>query len=938
MQFGEQLVFQVDGSDSYVQGPISLDQPVGSLPVVDDARWSADLTSNSWAALLVWVLLLVVLQAAMWPVVKRIFSRFPDRGWAFGRLVTLLSAGYLVWILSSLEIIAFRAIWCVAAIALVALAALGVAWWQRRGSQSSGESIPWFRNRSIVFAELVFWSVFGLFLLYRFINPDSYHPAWGGEKPMEFAHINAILRSAHFPPYDPWYADGLLNYYYYGMYLVAFMMKATGIPSEIAFNLAQPTMMALLAAGAFSLVSAVAASLTRSASLARIAGLIGVVLVSFSGNLVVISRIVATVTGETQSVSDYMYWFWEPTRVLPRQTTIHEFPYFTGTYADLHAHVVALPITMLVLACCFAVCQNARSTQIVLTRPAAFPPVSRDLVMTLGLLALALGTLFVTNAWDVPMYAAFVGVSMLLATRGLRFLLTRIAVAAGLVLGIGLLAYGLMLPFSQHYVALYGAIERTRDVSPPIAVEAQFGVFFLVLAFGLSFLLSRLWVDPPRVAHPSLLAISMMIVLILRWMVVDQSADVITLIDGIVVLLPITWLTAAVWFVGRQRIDFGLNTWIVRSLGLVVWIVAIGAVASDRTAFGLFVGFGGIAALIWLMARPVAERFVAACIAAGMFTGAGVELVFLVDALDGQPFYRMNTVFKFYNGVWITLAVASAALIGWMIKAASEEKSFATHHSPASLDPELNTTTSVSAEPLAVPVLATAADEPMTTPADIVVADRDSRLVLRSWAQVALVVSGVAIAASLAYPAVATGIRLNQHFPQEGASWTLNALDWMDYGLVPEYGSGGVEFSYDEDRDIIEWFNANVGGSPVIAEASINQYACAGSRISVHTGLPVVVGWTWHESQQRDWVDLYQRREYLRTLYTSTDPREKVAILDRYRVEYIVVGDLERHYPTDKCASTDNSEGIATFESMVGSDLEVAFTSGDSIVYRVLRS
>ena len=53
---------------------------------------------------------------------------------------------------------------------------------------------------------------------------------------MEFAHLNAVLRSAHFPPVDPWYAGGYLNYYYYGTYLVAFMIKLTGIPSEIAFT------------------------------------------------------------------------------------------------------------------------------------------------------------------------------------------------------------------------------------------------------------------------------------------------------------------------------------------------------------------------------------------------------------------------------------------------------------------------------------------------------------------------------------------------------------------------------------------------------------------------------------------------------------------------------------------------------------------------------
>ena len=281
-------LFQIADGDDYVQGPISLEQPVGTLPIVDDARWSADLTSNSWGALAVWLVLLIVLQAAMWPLVRRVFARFPDQGWAFGRLVSLICAGYLVWILASVEIIAFRAIWCGAALIVAAVIGNLPRFWPHTGQNGYITNHAWYRNRSILTVEAVFWAVFGLFLLYRFINPDSYHPTWGGEKPMEFAHINAILRSAHFPPYDPWYADGMLNYYYYGMYLVAFMMKLTGIPSEIAFNLAQPTMIAFLAVGAFSVVSALTHSLTKSNALSRIGGLLGVVLMSFSGNLVVI--------------------------------------------------------------------------------------------------------------------------------------------------------------------------------------------------------------------------------------------------------------------------------------------------------------------------------------------------------------------------------------------------------------------------------------------------------------------------------------------------------------------------------------------------------------------------------------------------------------------------------------------------------------------------
>ena len=54
----------------------------------------------------------------------------------------------------------------------------------------------------------------------RLLNPDLWQPWNGGEKFMEFAFLNATLGGPKFPPYDPYFAGGILNYYYYGFYLV----------------------------------------------------------------------------------------------------------------------------------------------------------------------------------------------------------------------------------------------------------------------------------------------------------------------------------------------------------------------------------------------------------------------------------------------------------------------------------------------------------------------------------------------------------------------------------------------------------------------------------------------------------------------------------------------------------------------------------------------
>ena len=70
---------------------------------------------------------------------------------------------------------------------------------------------------------------------------------------MDFSYFNAVLKSTTFPPYDPWFAGGYINYYYYGFVMVGVPVKWLGIVPAIAYNLILPTLFALLALGAFSM-------------------------------------------------------------------------------------------------------------------------------------------------------------------------------------------------------------------------------------------------------------------------------------------------------------------------------------------------------------------------------------------------------------------------------------------------------------------------------------------------------------------------------------------------------------------------------------------------------------------------------------------------------------------------------------------------------------
>ncbi|MGD9711250.1 MAG: DUF2298 domain-containing protein [Thermomicrobiales bacterium] len=868
---------------------LMLDEPVGELPIVDDARWSSAVTSNSLVALLWWCVMLLALFLAGLPWSRLLFPRLGDRASGLSRIVAWLGAGWVVWFLASLEIIAFRAVW-----SLVALAVLGgIGWLLVTRRQPHVSHLRLIRN-SIEEAEAAFWMVFALFLFFRWINPDSWHPIWGGEKPMEFAHINAILRSAHFPPPDPWFSGGLLNYYYYGSYLVAYLMKLTGIPSEIAFNLAQPTVIALLASTVFTVCSALAGTI-REKNVSSIGGWTGVLVVIFMGNLVSARNVIERLPDLPQP--SFIESTWNPSRAISGAIT--EFPYFTALYADLHAHVIALPITVLLIATCLEL--SLRGTQEHQSDHAA---TIRRAVPLLGLLALTLGSLSATNAWDVPLYAVLIAASIWMAV---EFRLTPLAtvIACALAALATLLAAALLfLPFHRRYVALFSSIDNVRAPTAPDEWLLHLGGLLLLSGMGLLWLVIR--PSPTQMAvslrRQALLTVGAILAAISVALYVVLRLDASPFQNW--GTLVVSW--AAIALAGAYIASRSQARTMVYLAGIIVLAASIAIAWSGWEVLAAGIGIALLGATLWVWPGAQTHRFTGLLIAAAGSAVAGLELFYVVDDLSPDPvFYRMNTMFKIYNEVWIVLGIASAALAARLIAAAL--------HEPDSAEPAISSSgCTVDFCPDAAPPARLRVEKPLAMAATVVVA------------------------LGLVYPALATGPRLDQRFANHSGPQGFNALDWMDYGVLTSVT--GETISFAGDRAAIDWFNTEVAGTPVIAEASIGPYRGNGSRISIATGLPTVIGWYRHERQQRYRPELDARMADIQLLYNAEEPQQVQDIIGRYGIEYIVVGDVERYTVIDEATGRTfaSSEGLSTLQSMIGTNLEVAFESGGTMIYRVI--
>ncbi len=508
-------------------------------------------------------------------------------------------------------------------------------------------------------AEGIFWLTFAIFLVFKLINPDSWHMYWGGEKPMEFAQINAILRSAHFPPVDPWYAQGYINYYYYSFYLVSYLIKLTGIPTEFAFNLAQPMVMAMLASGTFSVGAMIGNRLTRRRQSGLVSGIIAVLLVSFAGNMMGAAQLLTDLRGAAGPIDGFSYWVWAPSRAIA--FTITEFPYFTGLYGDLHSHVIGMTLVVLAIALAAVFAFDPPD---ILRKPTSHG------IAVLLVSAITLGIVYPTNAWDLPVTAALVVGGLIIGTAPSRSLARRLfgGIATVAVIGVG--AFLISLPFLLHFEALFGSVERVRTVTTVLELESHVGGLLLVATAAVPVLYALASGYRQRMAHGALFA-GLVTVLLIRWALAERYPDRSGGLDIITVLIVgVIWLLPVVMARRVSRLDFGLPGILAPLIGGVGAIACVALVASDRLVAGLYVAIAVASAAVWLRHRSAAVRFLALLITGAAGIGAGVEIVYLVDDLSATDWARMNTVFKFYNQIWIMLAIAGGSAAGVFVASA----------------------------------------------------------------------------------------------------------------------------------------------------------------------------------------------------------------------------------------------------------------------------
>ena len=155
---------------------------------------------------------------------------------------------------------------------------------------------------------------------------------------------------------------------------------------------------------------------------------------------------------------------------------------------------------------------------------------------------------------------------------------------------------------------------------------------------------------------------------------------------------------------------------------------------------------------------------------------------------------------------------------------------------------------------------------------------------------------------------------------------TLDAMTFMRYA---QYDDFGQRLDLSEDYRAIRWMQDNVQGSPVIVEANCPEYRWC-TRFTIYTGLPGVVGWNWHQRQQRvftsNWVQ--SRVDEVGEFYNAAYVESARNFIKIHEVRYIVVGQLER--------AAYAPIGLAKFEEYDGVYWRSVYRDGQTVIYEVM--
>lgn len=842
-----------------------------------------------------WYLILLIFGFAFLPFAAYVFKKSSSAGFFFGEIIGILTVSLISWTLAHIKILPFTQITIIIVLLLCAVICYAIKPLRvnliRRLSE--GATIEYMAGEQIVFS-LVLTLLCYLKGFLPIIN--------GQEKFMDYGYIMSMLRSSSLPANDMWMSGYSINYYYFGQFIYTLLIKLSGINSAIAYNIAMCSSIAIPFAlcysiGCYLVDTAKSCGLKTVGGMNVITGILCGLTTVFFGNshsffydensignkiLPLFSKMGINVGNTTG------YFYPQSTRFIGHNPdsflmegiknggdkTIEEFPFYSFLVGDLHAHVCSTMVVLTIVAFCIAFIGKVSDNLIgekTSVRLPFFRGIKDSVPEDFSIKKEYISRL--KNEWKSIFGIELVSIGILLGiaqmTNYWDFLIYFIFCAMVLLIVAtrksndfctipGLFVFVLIL---FDILALYLSVADIPllhvGLQILVVVLAYFATCYVPCALsrtalGMSFLFA--------VSHIVALSFNLTFDMISNTLAACQnhsSLYQLWILYGTHVFICLAFVVVTI---------IGKNYGLVRGKNKQSKVTIIGVSPSDHTnPISKFFG-----------ERNIVDIFVCGMIVVGLIMIIAPEIFYVRDIYT-SGYLRSNTMFKFTYAAFIILSISMAYSIFrmfWMINKNGDFSGIT-------------------------------------------------------------FILGVLFTIMLIVPAHYTGIALTQRCGEikkenyQGLNGTAYLYTYTSKDtLIAE--SGNLMPYY----DAINWFNNEVSGTHVILETYGESYTDY-NIVSSYTGLPTVCGWTTHEHLWRfhgivnkstnllesdpdnDVFELFidPRHEDINTVYGSSDPEEVQAIIDKYDIEYIILGELEQRRLGVNNEVTLSKVGDVVFES-----------------------
>jgi YYY domain-containing protein len=751
--------------------------------------------------LVIWAVVVQLLAFAVLPYVAWMCPKAPDRGYGWSKILGVFVFSGSAWLCSLCGLTSSNNLLITVVFGLFMY--LGYRGYRSRWI--SPQDLDVILKQYAGPVECAFLGLTLFFGVVRFMNPEIF---WG-EKPMDSTFLNFFVRNEQLPPQDPWAAGSPMSYYYLGIYFMAALIKLTNIAPSVGYNLAMAMLAGWIGAALFSLLI----TLTRSKRFSTYG--VWVLLLASNPELIRLSILNLLIGREF----NFDTTFWPSTRVFVSPSFL-EYTSWSLLFADLHAHVIAIPFTVTALGL---------ATILFLDREQRYSSPGFFIRITLGSIV---GALFGINTWDFISFGGVVGVMIALAKVPLFW----------------------KPPTNADGSPIVGEVVLVTIFTRLVALVWDFALVFGSAAdvvwlyqHGVSFRPGGGW----------------------GWVSSHEFNSVFKLfrIIGYWLTGMILVVCVLAWY--RDKTDRPIAVPHLLVGGLLFILAFVPPILSmqrglENHPWATFTYCGILVALTYMViwsnrgAEPESHALAVFMACAGSLIVI-LEIFFLLD--------RMNTLFKGYMAVWMLSGISTVVGSFYAYQAITERgsKRFQTI----------------------------------------------SRWICHVFVGLTL------IGASVNVYAVVRQKRVNSRH------YTLDGIAYLRH-MNPD------------DAALIAWLNSNVKGTPTILEAQGDAYR-EFTRISMHTGLPTVLGWEHHAKQRGlPEMEALARRKAIQAVYISEDVEVTKRLLLENRVDFIVVGSIERatYRRLDPTKFESHPELFTKVASFGATTLYVTYFSKFNPIYR----